>query len=476
MSPLPPDFYESWRLRNRPATEAVQDGATLPPERWLQQIWRHQRLRRTELTGLDGRPVRVLHPGFWNRGPGPDFQRAVVQFGNDAPLSGDVEIDLGVGGWRGHGHDRNTRYGDVILHVVWDSPVRDLRPPVLALQPFLDAPLAELAHWLDDEAAALLPAETLGQCCAPLAAVSAESLAELLHQAALVRLKRKAGELAIRARHVGWEQALWEGLFAALGYRHNTWPMRRLAELAAELKGSTGQNWEARLLGLAGLLPPQLPRGENAAFAKLLWDEWWRERDALADRILPAAAWQFAGLRPANHPQRRLILAARWWSARDLPGRIGNWLQSSGDDGPDSTEQLLAMLSPNTVEDDFWAHHWTLRSPRLGKPQPLLGASRVTDLAINVVLPWLHARATVGGNEPVRTQVERLHFTWPAGEDNAVLKLARTRLFGGTARKLPRTAAAQQGLLQITRDFCDRADALCAGCRFPELVQALPNT
>jgi hypothetical protein len=94
---------------------------------------------------------------------------------------------------------------------------------------------------------------------------------------------------------------------------------------------------------------------------------------------------------------------------------------------------------------------------------------------LNVVLPWLHARAAAGGNETVLREVERRHFAWPAGEDNAVLKLARARLFGGSARRFPRTAAAQQGLLQIARDFCDRADARCAGCRFPELVRALPT-
>jgi hypothetical protein len=32
-------------------------------------------------------------------------------------------------------------------------------------------------------------------------------------------------------------------------------------------------------------------------------------------------------------------------------------------------------------------------------------------------------------------------------------------------------AAAQQGLLQIVRDFCDHSNAICADCRFPELVR-----
>lgn len=297
MPHLPADFYATALARLSAERVGLREvSSSSPPERWLQQLWRHQRIRRGDLKTLEGRAVRVLHPGFWNRTPGPDFQRAVIQLGDDAPLTGDVEIDVGVGGWRGHGHDRNSRYAGVVLHVVWDSPPRELKPPVLALKPFLEAPLAELMPWLDEEAPGTLPPDVLGQCCAPLRELSAEVLAELLQQAARQRLRRKAGEFALRARHAGWEQALWEGLFAALGYRHNVWPLRRLAELvapgqpSAKAAKSESVNWEARLLGLGGWLPAQLPRGENSGHIRSLWDSWWRERAAFADVLLPPAA------------------------------------------------------------------------------------------------------------------------------------------------------------------------------------------
>lgn len=475
MTALPADLYARW-LREHGGSPFVFDGHGAPPERWLQQVWRHQRLRRGELRGLDGRTVRVLHPGFWNRGPGPDFQRAVIQFGEEPPIAGDVEIDVGIGGWRGHGHDRNARYAQVVLHVVWDSPARDLHPPVLPLAPFLEAPLAELAPWLDGDALPELPASSLGQCCAPLASLPAGQLAELLHQAAQVRLERKAGEFARRARQAGWEAALWEGLFTALGYRHNTWPMRCLAELlgaAHRLAPDDSVNWEARLLGLAGLLPAQLPAGYGAAHVRQLWEIWWRERDGWSASILPATLWQLGGLRPANHPQRRLALAARWLAGDPLAEGLVRWLETPAPER--FVESLADRLTPTAAATGFWSHHWTLRSPPLPKPQGLLGLPRLTDLALNVVLPWLHARAAAGGNVTLLAEIARRHFAWPAGEDNSVLKLTRARLFGAPRPRLPRTAAVQQGLLQITRDFCDRTDALCTGCRFPELIRALPD-
>ena len=57
-----------------------------------------------------------------------------------------------------------------------------------------------------------------------------------------------------------------------------------------------------------------------------------------------------------------------------------------------------------------------------------------------------------------------------------MLRLARQRLLGGARAGALRTAAMQQGLLQIVGDFCARSNALCENCRFPELVRSLSST
>ena len=68
-------------------------------------------------------------------------------------------------------------------------------------------------------------------------------------------------------------------------------------------------------------------------------------------------------------------------------------------------------------------------------------------------------------------EIERRYFVWPAAEDNAVLRLARQRLLSHSSPRWFRFAAQQQGLLQIVRDYCDRSNAICAACGFPELVR-----
>lgn len=467
--------YARWRDQTGLAA-ALRETSAAPPERLLQSVWQQQRLRRDQLKTLDGQTVRVLHPGFASVAGGPDFRGAVLQFGAAPPVSGDVEVDVRDSGWRAHGHDRNPAFQNVILHVVWEGKWSASRPPTLALCDALDAPLAELALQLEHHSLRALPDTLVGKCCAPLRELDNPASAELLRAAAQVRLQNKAAQFRARARHAGWEQALWEGLFRALGYQHNVWPMQRLAETRGHwLKGAAENNIlqiQARLLGLSGLLPAELSRTQTAAddYLRRVWDAWWRERDAFAEIILPRAAWRLHGVRPANHPHHRLALAAHWAADATLVQRLETWCNT-----PPAAASLVTSLAKilQVERDEFWSWHWTLRSPRLKKPQPLLGAGRVTDLAVNVILPWLQARTQTGRNASLSAAIERRYDVWPAAEDNAVLRLARQRLLGKSWRGkggLP-TAAAQQGLLQIVRDFCDHANATCDGCGFPELVR-----
>lgn len=474
---FPANFYAAWRSTRVYPDMLGEASEAPPPEKLLQQIWQHQRLQHDRLLTLDNRPVRVLHPGFWNHEAGPDFRGAVLQIGSDPPLGGDVEIDPLAGDWRAHGHDRNPAYHKVLLHVVWDAKRGTTGAlPTLCLRSRLDAPLRELAMSLDGPEN--WPPCLAGRCQAVLKELPAAALVELLWQAAWVRFQQKGDGLEARARQVGWEQSLWEGLLGALGYKHNVWPMRRTAELLPSLRlaGSDKRSspfvLQARMLGITGLLPSELPRVSAAGddYVRTLWSHWWREREAFTDFVLPRAIWRLSGVRPANHPQRRLALAAHWLAADNLEARLEKWLtENVAESHPD-----LSLLRALQVRfDPFWSWHWTFASKRLPRPQPLLGTAQVTDLAVNVILPWFWVRAVLGKSRELPLIVKRRFYQWPAGQDNTVLRLAGQRLFGRSPLAALPTAAAQQGLLQIARDFCSRSNALCEGCQFTDLVGEL---
>ena len=220
-------FYAAWRECRRNVT-ALREENGFPTERLLQAIWQHQRLRRDQLQTTDGRPVRVFHPGFVSVEGGPDFRGAVLQLGDAPSFVGDVEVDLRSSGWHAHGHDRNPNFKNVRLQVVWEEvgpanpgAARPVPPATVSLKAVLEAPLAELVLSLENEPVRSLPENLRGQCAAPLRELNERRLEELLHAAARVRLENKAAQFHARARHVGWEQTLWESLFRGLGYKHN---------------------------------------------------------------------------------------------------------------------------------------------------------------------------------------------------------------------------------------------------------------
>lgn len=478
------NWYAETRIRSG-AVASLQDDAEHPPERLLQAVWAQQRLLRDHLRTLDGEIVRVLHPGFQNLEGGPDFRGAVVQFGERPPRSGDVEVDLRPSGWHAHGHDVNPTFRSVLLHVIWDgekAAAAGLK--TLKLRGVLDAPVGELSLLSGAEVGRGLGAGFTGKCSGELRRLGETGVEKLLCEAAAVRLEAKAAAYRARARQTGWEQALWEGLFRGLGYKHNSWAMQWLAEALPRVRIEAPQEegallLQSRLLGVSGLLPEDLlgAAKSSSGYVRRVWDIWWRDRESFADCVLPKSLWRLHGLRPANHPQRRLALGARWLVSEDLPGRLKDWCLQDISEG-----RLCASLAEvlEVGVDDFWSWHWSLGSARFPRPQRLLGLGRVSDLGMNVVLPWLYARTredSPRGGKDLRERVTGRYFAWRATEDNSVLRLARKRLLAsssaagqGLEMKFGR-AALQQGLLQIVRDFCEGSNAICEGCSLPDALR-----
>ncbi len=64
-----------------------------------------------------GRQVEVIYAGRRSPGPGPDIEDAIISFDGGPALVGDLEVHTDPENWFRHGHDRNSAYSDVILHV-----------------------------------------------------------------------------------------------------------------------------------------------------------------------------------------------------------------------------------------------------------------------------------------------------------------------------------------------------------------------
>lgn len=405
-------------VRDRPQQQPVL-------ERALAGYWRDHAASLPPLLCDDGSRLRVLYAGRASASAGPDFRDAVLQRESGEVVRGDVELHLRRGGWEAHGHQNDRGYNGVVLHVVLhggDGPVvlaSGKRVPTAALFPRTlgRAPRRETP-----------PARPL-----PLATLPSRRprLAHVLDREGDARFFQKARRFAeaMRTSKPGTaaaepDEVLYRGLMAGLGYGGNSAAMLHLAEGAP-----------LRALSRAVEAVPAAER-RNALADALLQASGLTVTEGAPRAVTPVVGrdeWKLFRVRPANHPSRRLqgmaTLLDRAWDAG-----LASWAAALVPMG--GVKALQAAL---TVAADSGG--------------ALIGGDRASDLAVNVVLPFLRAWGNVTGDGGLPAAALALYRAWPPLQENAVTTEA-VRLLGAgdtDARDLCRSARRQQGLIRVYR-------------------------
>jgi hypothetical protein len=403
----------------------------------------------------NGSSVEILQFGFWNKESGPDFVHALIRVNGNQTLAGDIELDLSAADWERHLHGENPAFRNVVLHVFVRRSGFTCFTRTTEHREVLQVELTQDYHSAVVETKIDLAKP--GACCGPLARFSDQKVDQILETAARLRLERKT-QLLRRAVHVhGIDEALFQGLAIALGYKWNKVPFLILAQrVTLQRLRRDSKAAEAVLFGLAGFLESADPCKNLVPpnhYAASLWTHWWKVRSELHSLVLAPEHWKLSGSRPANHPHRRVgtlaVLASHWSEFRkqsnDLT-KVCRWFED--------------------LNHRFWDFHYTLHSNASSTPIALLGKARVKEILANVLFPLV---AFSGGADwetykQVRAELGNKH-----------LELAGIRLFGDQARARDHTRFLfqQQGLLQIFEDFCLANRNDCRNCRFPHLIESI---
>lgn len=444
-------------------------------ERHLHCVWQDPTLRPPQLRTRSGEPGIVENPGIWNQEAGPDFLGAVLRIGSDRRrIAGDVEIHVHPADWQAHGHANDPRYRNVRFHVTYfPGADTDLQRVPGAEQIVLKDSLTSNPGFsfdaIDVTAYPYAARADLPPCSLVLAKYSFAEKLEVLRAAGEERLRRKSERFHQFMHEEGSEQALYTELMAALGYKHNKTGFRQLAnqlpvtELREQSQCRTRTAY-ALLAGLAGLLPSQ-PKAnwstDTQRWMRSLWDQWWRFRERYAQRG-PAPTWQLAGVRPANHPARRLMGAALLFCGSQPVGRhVRDLARRYPDDWADRWIQHVTSL-----QDPYLSIRASLTGAPQQRPLALIGPTRAAAMVTNVLIPFL--AATDGMQGVVNRTVDRL----PPEADNGIVKQTAFYLFGRDASPtLYKSAVARQGLIQIFHDFCVNDRSRCSACQFPHALQ-----
>jgi hypothetical protein len=410
-------------------------------EELLHYVWQHQYFDKADLQTDQGEKLTVLRPGHHNTDAGPDFLNARVQIG-EVEWNGAVEIHLRASDWQRHHHQTDPKYDQVVLHVVYaaDQPVLRTNGstiPSLTLAPRLTEAL------LTTYAALGGNLDTIAVPCAPfLPLVPRITRTMMMGRALLERVEQKATLLETQHQHLGgdWEATSYHALAAAFGFKKNSEPLARLAKALPlnilRRHRHDQRQTEALLFGQAGLLPSAADLPPSDAYLADLRREYefLRHKYELADKALPAHAWNFLRLRPANFPTVRIAQLAALLHAR-----------------PALFEALLTAASVAALEQFFrapvsgyWQTHYRLGSP--GKVAAL-GRSSVHLLIINVVVPLRVAYARYVGQPELVEEALALLEQLPA-EHNHLTAPYEALAFDH------RTAADSQGLLALHHGYC----------------------
>jgi hypothetical protein len=408
-------------------------------ERHLHALWFDDRLRPKELKTSRGEPVTVESPGRWNLEAGPDFSGAVLLVGREQRrVAGDAEIHIFSNDWKNHGHHNDPRYADVRFHITWfpDKTDEKLFPPGTIHIPLADVCAADLESI---DLTAYPYQEPRASRHFPMSGKDMGAGSACLESAGEERLRQKTRRMAWLMQRRGEAQALYEETAAALGYKHNKAPFRKLAQsLPLEALAQYGADWKtayAVLLGISGLLPKQPGSNWPEASKKelrSLWDCWWREQHKWEEVApLDKTEWRLSGLRPLNHPIRRLAALSQWIAFGFFQGR----------DASPRRPRTAGTAVPTQFTKCFWSTHagWSGKE----KPAELVGQDRLNAIELNVFVPYQLAK----GDGSVLQNL-------PTEPMNSVIRETAYTLFGPDhSPKLYRTALARQGLIQIFNDF-----------------------
>lgn len=416
-----------------------------PNELAMQQAWRFRLWGSGRMQTSQGTTVDIIEAGKLNNRGGPDFHDARIRI-DDALMVGCVEIHQRASDWHRHGHDGDSAYDNVILHVVGQDDCRIMRGdreiPQVVMR--IDGSFAEFFNRLLNSYSYVLP-----MCGGALADVLDIFKTDWLTALAFERLLRKSNDVSgrLEANAGDWFQTVYVTLARGLGFGNNADNMERTARsvpFRVLLKHSDSiETVEAILFGQAGLLNPRQPAD---GYEEALCREYAFYSRKYNLKAITSPVWQMSTRSAANTPFRRIALLARLICTHGT--NLGNRLCERVD-----MDRLRSFLC--VPPSEYWCYNYAF-GRRATSRMTSLGRQSQDLLIINVLAPLVYARAL----ETSRTEL--MDFAVSLWENTPAEQNGITRGFEKHGIKAD-DAFTSQALIQLHRQYCERRR--CPECR-----------
>ena len=422
-------------------------------EQLLHYVFKHKMFPLRELQTIDGKSVEVIDPGLHNRNAGPDFFNAKVRIGNTMWV-GNVEIHDRSSDWYLHGHDKDSNYDNVVLHVagVIDTDVKTSRGEYLP-QMQLDVPQQVKEHY--DE---LLSTDSYPPCYKVIPSLTTLMVHAWMAALQTERLEQKTEAIRHRAELCGgsWEDAYFMTLARNYGFGINgevfeQWARNIPLQAIAHHRDDLFQI-EAIFMGQAGLLELEAvpdyyqQTALNEGYFAKLRNEYLYLAHKFSMKPMDYKFWRFLRLRPQNFPHIRISQLANLYYQRKAG--LSQLMEC------ETIEQLKTILSSHVTP--YWETHYTFGSTS-NKNEKHLSYGSINLLMINTAIPMLFAIGRHRGKEVLCDRafdfLEQLK-----AENNHII-----RMWQQVGLEV-KTAGDSQALIQLKKEYCDKKD--CLRCRF----------
>jgi len=432
------------------------------PERRVVKMWRDRLQGRTDLVTEDDEPVRIIYPGRLNDDRGADYRDAVIATSRGL-MRGDVEIHVKSSSWQAHRHHQDPFYNGVILHVVfWDDVAR-----AVTLQNGKKVPTLALHRFVGDRVDPVKPSTIYPMPCRKgVRRWDISFMGGILDNAGEQRCLSRVANFQAELARTEASQSLYQGIMGALGYSRNKhqmvelagrMPLRRLEAAASEriTDDECLVRYQARLVGMAGLLPSQRTR-PHRAYGRA--DGWFDRLEKVWAACRETATmteddWHFFKVRPGNLPTRRIAamchLLLRYRGEGVLAGLIDRLGEAAIETGYREMERALLVTA-----DAHRGRHLDFGLP------VLLGRGRAADIVVNVLLPFAAAWGRANARPELAGKASEIYRHYPVLAENTLERHMVNQL--GIGRYLVNSAQRQQGLLHIYKTLCSQGR--CQDC------------
>jgi len=407
----------------------------------LHYLWKNKLIISKQLETTHKNKIQIISTGSHNHNSGPDFFNAQIRI-KDQLWAGNVEIHVKSSDWYIHGHEKDSNYDAVILHVVWDHDLEVFRKdnspiPTLQLKNYVNKDVLLNYQRLFSSSQKWINCEN------DIHSIDKFSLNNWLERLYVERLEQKSEliQSILNASKNDWEAVLFKMLCKNFGLMING---EAFLNLADSIDFSVVRKERYNLLSIEALL-----YGQGALLNDDIQDGYYqklqKEYNYLQKKyqLVPIAKSQiqFFRLRPNNFPTIRLAqLSNLFHFHQNLFSKIMAITHLK-----DFYKLFDISVSP------FWKTHYSFTSPSK-KTNKKLTKSFIDLLLINTIIPlqFMYLKQTHNLNE------EKLFSTIKQikPEKNTITEKFKTLNVDSI------NALDSQALLQLKNEYCTKQNCL----------------